>query len=564
MVAFCLAVITSIPQIHLWYVRGSDWNGSCALTDPDELPYLAYTNALIEGRPRRNDPYAGKDNSEFETLFSIQFLPPYAVAIPARTLRMSGDSAFIILLFAATIATFFVIWWLLIEITQSSALALIGAICVISFSTAAAHSPFHILKGIETGYDPFPFLRRYIPALPFPIFLAATIFVWRALTRNVKWAVLAGLSFAVLVYSYFFLWTALAAWFFTCFLLWVVARPADRKQVWQTCAILAAFATAALTPYSWLVTRRIPSMDSGQILELRHTPDLLRAPELYGALILLVLVYQIWRKSVAYNDRRILFVASFALCPFIVFNQQIVTGRSLQSFHYEEFAANYWIVAAVFLALGILRQKLPTRILFYLGAAGLGLTIMLGLQTIRLTAEMNVQRDRVRPPAQILKAKNIDGVVFASDRYLTHEIPSLTGKPVLWARYLYTFSNVSTSEQKQRYFRYLYYSGVDETQFMRMIMLDFTSQWEVFGAERVNPILTANPQPISQAEFEKAADEYKTFTASFNSDLATKPLVSYAVVSAGDDLSNLDRWYERDSGEKVGEFVIYHLKVRPH
>src|SRR6476659_5720928 len=115
--------------------------------DPDERPYLAYTNALIDGRRRRNDPYAGKDNSEFETLFSIQFLPAYAVAIPARVLRMSGDTAFIVLLLAATIATFFVIWWSLFEITQSSALALIGAICVISFSTAAAHSPFHILKG---------------------------------------------------------------------------------------------------------------------------------------------------------------------------------------------------------------------------------------------------------------------------------------------------------------------------------------------------------------------------------------------------------------------------------
>src|SRR5262249_24297019 len=159
------------------------------------------------------------------TLFSIQFLPAYAVAIPAKILRTSGDTAFIVLLLVATTATFFVIWWLLIEITQSPVLAVIGAICVISFSTAAAQSPFHILKGIETGYDPFPFLRRYIPALPFPIFFAATVFTWRALTRNVKWAVLAGLSFALLVYSYFFLWTALAAGFFTCFLLWIVARP---------------------------------------------------------------------------------------------------------------------------------------------------------------------------------------------------------------------------------------------------------------------------------------------------------------------------------------------------
>jgi hypothetical protein len=96
-----------------------------------------------------------------------------------------------------------------------------------------------------------------------------------------------------------------------------------------------------------------------------------------------------------------------------------------------------------------------------------------------------------------------------------------------------------------------------------MIRLEFTPQWEVFGAERVNPILTATPEPITQAEFENAAHEYKTFIASFNSDLATNPLLSYAIVSPGDDLSNLDRWYERDSGERVGEFLIYHLRIKP-
>src|SRR5437867_6333482 len=95
--ALILAIITSIPQMHLWYVRGFEWQGSCAYSDPDELPYLAYTNALIDGRPRRNDPYSGK-NSQYETLFSIQFLPAYAVALPARLLHISADTAFILLL----------------------------------------------------------------------------------------------------------------------------------------------------------------------------------------------------------------------------------------------------------------------------------------------------------------------------------------------------------------------------------------------------------------------------------------------------------------------------------
>jgi hypothetical protein len=560
--AFVLAILTSIPQIHLLYVRGSEWNGSCALLDPDELAYLAYTNALISGRPRRNDPYSGKDSSESETLYSVQFLPAYVVAIPARIAGISADSAFILLLVGATVATFLVAWWLLFELTHNHMLALIGAVCILAFSTAAAHSPIQIFKGIESGYDPFPFLRRYIPAFPFPIFLASTIFIWRALTRDLKWALLAGLSFWVLVYSYFFLWTAVAAWFFTILVVWMLARPDDRKRVLQVSGILIGMAFVALAPYAWLLTRRETSMDRGQILELRHTPDLFRAPELYGALILLVLVHQIRRRSIAFNDGRTLFLASFAIAPFVVFNQQILTGRSLQPFHYEEFAANYWVVVAAFLALGILRTKLPQRILIYLAAAGTGFTLMLAVQGTRLMAETNIRLDQVRPAALNLKSKDFDGVVFASDRFLTHSVPAVSNKPVLWSRYLYTFSTINLVDQRRRYYQYLYYSGVERNQFVRLLQHDFTSQWEVFGAERVNPVLTANHEPIAESEIEGAAQEYAAFLSSFDSNLATNPLLAYAVVHPNDNLSNLDRWYERESGERVGEFISYRLRVK--
>src|SRR5687767_14678542 len=165
--AFLLAIITSIPQLHIWYVRGSDWNGSCAYSDWDELAYAAYTNALIDSRPRRNDPYSGRDGGQVESLFSIQFLPAYVVALPAKLLRIPADTAFILLTPIATMATVLAVWWLLFELTGNSLLAAAGAICVVSFGTGAAHSPLQMLSGVQTQYNPFPFLRRYIPAVPF-------------------------------------------------------------------------------------------------------------------------------------------------------------------------------------------------------------------------------------------------------------------------------------------------------------------------------------------------------------------------------------------------------------
>jgi hypothetical protein len=43
-----------------------------------------------------------------------------------------------------------------------------------------------------------------------------------------------------------------------------------------------------------------------------------------------------------------------------------------------------------------------------------------------------------------------------------------------------------------------------------------------------------------------------------------RPTLSFVVVTteAAPDLSNLDRWYERDAGERVGLLTLYRVKLR--
>src|SRR5882724_569813 len=222
--AAVLAVITSLPQIYLCYERGSEWNGAYAYFDSDEFAYSAYLNALIAGRPRRNDPYTGDDGGRFETLYSIQFIPAYSIAIPARIFGVSAATAFIILLPVITIASTLILFLFLFEFTQNSIVAAIGAVGVLCFGILAAQPPWQIFS---TPF-PFPFLRRYMPAFPFPLFFAMTLFVWRSLARDsLIWSALAGLMLVALIYSYFFLWTAAAAWLATLMILWMVARRHD-------------------------------------------------------------------------------------------------------------------------------------------------------------------------------------------------------------------------------------------------------------------------------------------------------------------------------------------------
>jgi hypothetical protein len=307
---------------------------------------------------------------------------------------------------------------------------------------------------------------------------------------------------------------------------------------------------------------RANTIDRAQLLQPAHMPDPFRMPEVYGGFLLLTIVWQAKKRIQALNDPRVLFIASFALAPFVVFNQQILTGRSLQPFHYEEFVANYWIALGFFLALGIVRQDIPRRILTYLVLGSLAIGGVLGAQAARNTGSMNAHLDEVRAVALKLRDNNSHGVVFASDVLLTNSIPTTTSNPVLWARHLNAFSNVSLIEKKKRFFQYLYYSGFDESQLARILQTDFTARWEVFGAERANPVLTGRYNRVTEEELNNATREYAEFAHSFDSSLAKNPLLSIAVVSPSDDLSNLDQWYERGSPERTGEFIIYHLRLR--
>src|SRR5690349_373211 len=115
-----LAVFSLYPQFKLIYNRGDAWNGNYAYNDIDEVAYASYLKALIDGRPRKNDPYTGRDDAPEESLFSIQFIAPYTIAIPARVLGISAPWAMTISGAVAAFLTALAIFWLLGMITRDS------------------------------------------------------------------------------------------------------------------------------------------------------------------------------------------------------------------------------------------------------------------------------------------------------------------------------------------------------------------------------------------------------------------------------------------------------------
>src|SRR6266536_5559157 len=141
-----VVVVTSIPQLMVWLHRGRDWQGSYACVDPDELAYSAYLNSLIEGRPRRNNPYLRLEDApaaaSSENLYSIQFLPPYALAFSARVMGLSASTVFILLIPLMAFLSSMALFWLLAEITDDARAAAIGVLMVLLCGLLVSEYPF--------------------------------------------------------------------------------------------------------------------------------------------------------------------------------------------------------------------------------------------------------------------------------------------------------------------------------------------------------------------------------------------------------------------------------------
>jgi hypothetical protein len=594
----CLAIVllSLIPQIHLWLVRGRDWNGTYATLQGDEFLYSAYVNALIDGRPRRNDPFAGRDSTVEkplpESTFSIQFIPAYVLSGLARTLRVSASSIFIVLIAAAGLFAGWSVFWLLSAVTGDWRIAAAGVLIALCLGELAGDQGMLGVMFLNHKFSVLmPFLRRYQPAAVFPLFFLFCTLVWRALSLEKKWraylyATLAGLSLAVLVFSYLYLWTAAAAWLVCVSLLWILLRRKEIRRGLEVAAITACLLILALIPYLYLVARRSQSLDDAQILVLTHRLDLFHAPELIGGLILLGLIVGAWLGRIKPSDRRTIFAASFALLPLVLFNQQVLTGRYMQPFHYDLFVANYAVVVGLIVFVTLLRQSISNRALLWLAVLCFSWAALeAGLLARALTASDSVNDRTVPVLLRLKELANEDGtvkglrtdgkssvLVFSRHVQVMRILPTWTSQGTLLGAGAQDFGTATRNERKQLLYQQLYFAGVDGALFREFLnqksndlYMNFFAPSVIFGDERFIPALSLHPQPIQPEEIEQEVRAYEGYAGSFSLESVLRHPLTYIITRTEDKpelLGNIDRWYERDRGETVGEYVLYRVKLR--
>jgi hypothetical protein len=591
-----MVFLSILPQLHLWLVRGRDWNGAYVSTQGDEFLYSSYINALMDGRTRRNDPFGGKDSTARsplpESTFSIQLVPAYVISFLAKTSGISASAAFIILLGLGGLLASLSVFWLLSSVTGDRQFAASGTLFVLCLGgLAGGHGLVGLLLKTDLSIPSLPFLRRYQPAAAFSLFFVFNAFVWRALTHQIRRsarvsAILAGITLAVLIFSYLYLWTAAAAWLACIGALWLCFRSSDRGRTVGVLAMISAITAIALVPYAFLVSHRAASLDEQQTLVSTHQPDLLRIPEILGAIILVALVMGVVRRKIQRIQSPVIYSASLALLPFLVFNQQVMTGKTMQVYHYAAFVVNYSVLVALLIVVTLFWKPLSGRVLLWIAALCFSWGVVeVGLPSRLTSVPAAVVNDQMIPV--LLRLKQLskeDGtlaslraegqtsvLVFSPNIGVIVLLPSWTSQGTLLDMGGLDFGSVSREVRKEFFYMHLYYSEAD-TEALRQALkgtpndpaMNYYARSVIFGHERILPALSFHFKPIQDQEIEDEVRAYRTYANSFSREQAIKRPITYAVIPTEGtfDFTNLDRWYERDAGERLAAYNLYRLKLR--
>ncbi|HRH42185.1 MAG TPA: hypothetical protein PKY82_11210 [Pyrinomonadaceae bacterium] len=596
LVGLLISGVALVPQIDLWINCGNSCSGIYAITDLDEPYYAGYLQSLMDGKPRRNSPISGAVDSETtpqkESVLSIQFLASYPPALLAQAFNLSISNLMILISLVSAFFAAVAIYWLVYLFTEDNTSAFVGTLFILFLGNLAAGqgSTFSLISPDSSHIlNSLVFMRRTVPAISFPALFLFIVFVWKFFNEDssatkLKSAFLALCSFTFCVYSYYFFWTTAFAWFFSLIGLLMIFRFEKLKENLFYLIGFGVSLIIVLIPYLILISNRGTDIDSAFVINSNHAPDLWRPPEIVSYVSTALIILFVLLRQIDLKDFQVIFLLSLNLVVIIVFNQQIITGYQIQLFHYQFFCANFLATLSVFLLIFILVKQLISfdrlKLLMILLAS---LPICVGaFDTIdgSLRADtLNLRRNQLLPVLERVKIisrspefqiNNSKSVVLSFDlsdgAYFSGlEIPALTSQPILWGPHLNLIPDITKKEDIRRLNTFLYFQNISSDKLKTS--LSRKELWMAIGylgPEKTSNIYSGKLTPVTEEEIERIVDDYEKFTRNFSYQDAQNPLISLVLVNRTleNNLANLDRWYERDAGQAIGDYILYQVKLR--
>ena len=335
--AFLVAIIVAFPQFYFPFDNTDAYQGIYIANADDESLYLGRVQEVRDGYSSLSSPVfkEGKDDPYLQ--------PPLGenlVAYLGKIFFLNLNNTILLARFLFPFLGFLAIYGFAFLISKDKLTALTAAIAVcLAESLLSRGALFTLLRG---GVPTTTFLDFYRPVQPqtgLLFFFSFLLFFWLffdALTRlsiKKQWiwgvvsALILGFSFYVYPYTWSFLYAFLGV---LCLILLFQKNWPDVKKIifmalggiFIAMPYFLNFYKATLYPQFWEIGYRLRLIETHQLIFGILVPSMF--------IIFLLFFPRKWRKQY-------IFSLALFIAPFIVLNQQIITGKDFSSGHYHWF-----------------------------------------------------------------------------------------------------------------------------------------------------------------------------------------------------------------------------------
>lgn len=448
--ALLVTVIVALPQIYFRIDHKDDgiYQGIELLPDS---PWSARAREVQDGHPLFGNIYnkEGKDNP-----YLFQPLGSIVVGYMGEMFSLDINNTLLLSRLVLTPIVFLLIYAFVFLISRDKFAGLCSAsLLLLADGIMSYYGLSHILQGIS----PENFLRiaRPVnPAMIYVLFFGFLVTFWLFYKRR-GWgygavsAVLLGLNF----YNYFYTWTYLYAFGALLVLFFLVQRN------WKEAVrIGSVFVGALLVGVPYLINLyQVTLHPAYEEVGARFGLLISHAPLFVGFVVMVgVVVYLL---GFPRKDRETyLFGLALTLTPFITMNQQLLTGKVLQTSHYHWFfhkpMAVIFVLVVVFHVLSKNKLSSYTRLLLALVTVTMSLAVGLFIQVDsyyngdRDGGMVAIERQKYGPVMRWLgENAERDAVVFGNDT-VSHMTVIYTPLNVFYHRAL-PFASLSATYARQ-------------------------------------------------------------------------------------------------------------------
>lgn len=379
--AILVGVIVAFPQIYFRYDNRQIYQGIDMISSHEETFYLSRIQEAREGRfnlsgslfkEGKHDPYLQPPLGEI------------LIAYLGKILFLDLKNTILLARFIFPFLTFLVVYAFVFLISKEKLIALAASTAIFSLDTffinrEAFFSLFKVLQG-GIPFIPIDFLQFWRPVHPMVssfFFFAFLLSFWLFYKREEwRFGVLSALIIGLSFYIYSYLWTFLLSFWIIFLLILIFQKKWHLLKKMIIMLFLGSLIGLPLFFNYYLFLSHPYSSDLFERLVLNKTPRELHLPfsGIFLLIIFLIFFPRKWKE-------RYYFLLTSLLAPFFLYNQHLITGRSIQVAHYWRYyrlPLAIMILIILFFSLFSLKENLK-RFKKAISIFVIGISILIGI-----------------------------------------------------------------------------------------------------------------------------------------------------------------------------------------